>query len=225
MTTSKLSAVLTLCLALGGAVVSAPALAAPVNLVTNGGFESVTTFTPDASLASIQYVGENSNLRPSNGGGSPALSGWTTHTVIQGIVLFKSGYQPVAGGNYAIQFESYLDNISQTLQTVAGHQYLLSYDLSAYQDTNQWPSYVQVRLNGVVVDYSDTVSTNSYVAQQYAFTATGTTLLEFWSIGAYPQLDNVSVVDLAPEVVPEPGSLALISLAFAGLSLARRRKT
>lgn len=222
MTFRKVPNFVAICLSMAAAAVALPASATPVNLVTNGDFETVTNFVPDNSGAAYQYVGENSDLRPANNHTSPALFGWVTHTTDRGVILFKNGYQPVAGGTYAIQLENYTDNISQTVQTVAGHTYLLAYDLSAFQAPNEfWPSYVQIRLNGNVVDYSPTVATNSYTRVEYTFTATGATDLAIWSIGYYPQLDNISVTDTA--TVPEPASLLLLALA-AGLGFASRRR-
>ncbi|MDD2721603.1 MAG: PEP-CTERM sorting domain-containing protein [Gallionella sp.] len=223
MISKRLRRFITICTSLSCILLPISTQAAPINLVTNGNFETVTTFTPNVPGGSYQYVGQNSNLNPSNGGSSPALFGWTTNTVWRGIVLFNSGYQPVAGGNYAIQFESYTDNISQVIQTVAGHTYTLAYDLSAYGAPGQsWPSYLQFRLNGAVVGYSPTVSTNIYSHQQFTFTATGATNLEIWSIGAYPQLDNVSVTDVVQ--VAEPASLSLLMLGLTGLTLVKRRR-
>jgi hypothetical protein len=173
----KVTSLLAICVAGGAALVSVPASATAVNLVTNGGFETVTNFVPDGPGAPVQFVGDKSNSRPSNNGTSPALYGWTTSTDWRGVILFNNGYQPVAGGTYAIQLESYTDHISQTIQTVAGHNYLLAYDLSAYDGVG---SYVQIRLNGSVVDYSPVVYSNSYTHLEYNFTATGTTDLAFW---------------------------------------------
>ena len=226
----KFAGALVLGAALGGLLTATPVQA---NLITNGGFENVTTFTPDGNVVDgdVQYVGDRSSNRPSNNGVEVPLAGWTTHTSDRGIIIFKDGYgtNTAAGGIYAIQLENSGDTISQYVATVAGHQYELSYDLSAYGAVNEtnWTGWLQIRFNGIVQPdaYSPVVSNSDWEHQVYDFTAStnGMDLL-FWSLGQYPQLDNISLIDVTPQVVPEPGSLALFAAAFAGLLTVGRRR-
>jgi len=217
---------------IGGFWVAAPASATPViNLITNGGFETVATFTPDAANPNVQYVGDKSSTRPSNGGSDVPLAGWTTHTSQRGVIIFKNGYgtNTAAGGTYAIQLENSGDTISQHVATIDGHQYELSYDLSAYGAVGEttWTGWLQVRFDGQAQPnaYSEVVTGSTWHHQVYDFTAdkNGMDLL-FWSLGQYPQLDNISLIDVTQQAVPEPGSLALLGLALAGLSMVSRRR-
>lgn len=222
-----------------GLLAASPAMAGPVNLVTNGGFENVATFTPDQASGSghyVQYVGDRSGTRPSNGGTDVPLAGWTTHTAgnqfQRGIVLFTNGgydYNTPHSGNYAIQLESYTDYISQHVNTIAGHQYQLSYYLSAYQFSQEqgaFTGWVQIRFDNVVQAgaYSEVVTGSTWHLQTYNFTAgTNGMDLAFWNVQNYPQLDDISLTDVTPSV-PEPGSLALAGLALAGLATSARRR-
>ena len=162
------------------------------------------------------------------------LTGWSQHAT-NGTVLFKGGYMPVAEGQQAVQLEAPGDWISQSFATVAGEHYQLSFELSAYGTGRPWcpcTSIVEVGIDSTWTTFSG--SSEGYSFETLAFTAgSDSTTLTFRNpaepsaYGNYPQLDDVSVVQLWNETplriaapVPEPETYALLA---GGLVLLRWR--
>ncbi len=215
----KSPSALALCAALGGALGSTPATALPINLVTNGSFEA-NTIVPQNPGAPYQFIGDKT---------ATPLSGWTTHSGFRGIILFNSGYQPVADGVNAVQLEWPGDTLSQTFATVAGQEYELSYAVSAFTDGgSNFQGYLNVAIDGATQTVNGSMAgyTNyslAFVADNNFATLTFTSLGDMWR--SYPQLDNVNVTAVAnTAAVPEPASLALLALGLAGLGISRRNK-
>ena len=182
-------------------------------LIVNGGFEAplVTSSGPPPGLGFDYRTGSD-------------IPGW----LITGAKepQFNTTYNPVGGGTQALQLES-LDPILQTFLTTPGQLYQLSFDLSAYTNNDLLLDLAptQVVVGGVTANFVGTDL--AYVTHTLFFTATAaTTTLSFENTGAFgvnfPQIDDVSVV--AVRAVPEPGSLALLGIAVAGVAVFRRRK-
>jgi choice-of-anchor C domain-containing protein len=204
-------------------VLALSSAAANANLVTNGSFEQ-----PGTGCASA----------------TTSLPGWTVAGNIDiDNATASCSTIPAADGSYFVDLTgSYTaGSISQALLTTAGETYLVSF---AFGGNPQWQylSYpndsavksMDVGIDGSVVGtYSiDTTglgfSDAGWSQSSFLFTATSaTTLLAFTSLnsgGVYgPLLDNV-IVEQVPAAVPEPGTLALLSLGLAGLGVARRRR-
>ena len=188
-----------LALILGSVVFS---FTAQANLIANGEFE-------DQAISSgvFDYV--------------LSLSGWTVTDVsgpYRGAVLFNAGYQPVGDGQ-SLQLEDHGDSISQTLATVVGQTYELTFDMSAYPS----PGTAMVRVDvGTFSDDFTGTFLDGYVAQSALFTATSTdTLITFESLASgdvrYPHLDNIVV-----QAVPAPAGILLLGLGLLVLGSARR---
>ncbi len=189
---------------------SLPAQAA--DLVNNGSFEL------DSVSGPYQY--------------KLTLTGWTVSGGSSGAVLFdKAAYGTFSGGNYlgsdgdqAIQLELGGHYIQQTLSTVAGQQYQLTFDYSSYVSpvTGAPFSYT---VDGNSSNLTGTLP--GWTTETYAFTATSaSTVLRFTSNSlpgpnySYPHLDNVSVT-----AVPEPETYAMLLAGLGALGfLARRRR-
>jgi len=113
--------------------------------------------------------------------------------------------------------------LSQTLTTVAGAQYNISFWFASVGDN---PSDFSVSWDGTPLLSLTNPNTGSNWTQ-YTFTATGTgsdTLtLAFRDDPAWMALDNVSVTQ-APSSVPEPSSFLLLGTGVLGLGGFVRRK-
>jgi PEP-CTERM motif len=115
------------------------------------------------------------------------------------------------------------DVLSQTLATVAGGTYTLSFELA--HDATDTANNFSAIWNGISVLSLVNTSTFGYTSYSYTVAATGTsTVLSFAGREnpAWYDLDNVSVV---PTTTPEPGSLIwLLAVGFGGLYAFRRRR-
>ena len=197
------------CLAAAGVVASADLRA---ELIVNGGFEAplVTSSGPPPGLGFDYRTGAD-------------ITGW----LITGPKepQFDTTYNPVGGGNQALQLES-LDPVLQTFATTPGQLYQLIFDLSAYTNNDALLNIapLQVVVAGVTADFVGTDL--SYVTHSLFFTASGaSTTLSFENTGAFgvnfPQIDDVSVLAAA---VPEPNSVALLGFGLVVFALNWRRR-
>jgi hypothetical protein len=129
------------------------------------------------------------------------------------------------------------EGVSQSVATIAGHLYQLSYFIGNTTGGGIFgtTSTVNVQLNGVQT-FSDTnsaVNPTSLTWQEFThtFTATGaTTTLAFRNGDPASDnsngLDNITLLDLGPAVTPVPEPATLLLLVFGAVSLgavARRR--
>jgi hypothetical protein len=171
------------------------ASAAPINLVNNGGFES-GDFSGWTQFGNTAFNGVGC------GGG-----------VGGSCAAFFGPIGPTAGG------------ISQVISGLTvGAQYAVSF---AFGSTGDVPSSITVALGGTTVlnqtNPPATVPSGAFNVFAYSVTATAaseTLSFSFRNDPSFFLLDNVSV----SQNVPEPGALALVGIALAGLSLSRRRR-
>lgn len=210
--------------ALVGAIAVAGGASAQ-NLIVNGGFNNGDV---DGPPGGFQFLNTGSN----------AINGWS---ILGGSVDWIRGYwQSADADGYSIDLNGGSAGIlAQTINTVAGQTYDLSFSLSGNPDAFRGETRIAIiGAGGTTIGTStyDLTAANSranmlWATETYSFVATGaTTEIRFTSGNPIPgstntswgaALDNVSVVT----AVPEPTTWALMILGFgsAGAMLRRRR--
>lgn len=205
--------------------------ATAANLLTNGDFETPVQVGPNFATFNIPTVGLTT---------STYITGWT---VVQGNVdlTTTANYGPgvntldptsvqdidlvgdTAGSN------GVFGGISQTFTTVAGQQYVLTFDYSHNTGASASNFAAQVTAGDLSTTVSQASTVHSWLAFSQSFTATSdSTTLTFINTqggsngGIY--LDDVSVTPLTA-AVPEPSTWAMMVLGFCGLGfMAYRRR-
>ncbi len=156
-----------------------------------------------------------------NGGFEMGFDGWTTSLdpLYDGVDVLT-----VHEGKFAAFFGGADSSASQTLTTVAGNKYQLSFWLTAEDNLGfDKPNSFSVDVDGNILMALTDVSAFGYTQYQFDFVATGATTdltFNFGQVYSYWDLDSVNVR------VPEPGSIGLLAAAgLAGIAAGRRRKT
>ena len=114
--------------------------------------------------------------------------------------------------------------LSQTLSTVAGAQYQISFWLAAVGDD---PSDFSVSWNGTqLLSLTDPNTGANWMNYTFNVTGTGSDTLKFSFMDspAYIAFDNVSVTEVSGTSVPEPSSFLLLGTGALGLGGFIRRK-
>lgn len=186
------------------------------------------------AAASVAHAAPFQNGSFENGSGAPAslttlgpgdtsITGWT---VTGNGIDWIGSYWTAADGAYSLDLSAgAAGGIEQTFDTVAGHNYSVTFSLAGNGAGGSTVKSVQVQATGgaASVYTFDTTgfsySNMGWATQTYAFTATGSsTTLTFTSQenSAYgPALDNVAVADVTP--VPTPALSLWAMLGLAGL--------
>jgi len=179
------------------------------NLIINGNFES--------GLDHWSYDGVVNWTGPAPyfGGGTPADNGL-------GMIAFNAGDQTANG------------QLWQSFATTVGHTYKVSLDYGTNNGNTQKLRTVVSVFEGASL-FKDVFEASGPTLSHFdfEFTATKTsTTLGFidlpanYTFSTDGLLDNVVVTDTAevPSDVPEPASIALLSLGLAGMGALRRRQ-
>ena len=199
------------------AALSLPLLASagPVNLLTNGSFEDVGMADGIQTLAS----GTWKNFL--------TLPGWTSNA--NGIEVRNNVSGSAQHGSNFVELDTTRNSIAmQSLSTVAGTMYELSFYFAARPGTASRPSdtnNIAVFWNDVLLGTSTGIGSGTvHNWLRYSFSVLGTggnDKLEFRAAGTSDSyggsLDNVSLA------VPEPGSIALVLGGLLAAGVARRR--
>ena len=168
-------------------------------LVTNGGFEHA------------------------NG----VFTGWTHTTNL----LVAGGLGDQHSGSHSVAFgsaEASPDTLSQTLATVAGTTYLLTYWYANQLDLSGPPSNLfSSSFDGIPLNAVGQATDFGYTFVSIAIDAsTSSTVLSFsgYNVTGFFNLDDVSVIGAAQDGVPEPAIWALLLVGFGGVGMAMRRR-
>ena len=193
--------------------------------LVNGSFEDTTNFVPN---------GQDTDSLP---GGSTDMTGWTVgagHRVSWDGPTnpYGPGGTPftASDGSYFLDLTDYQDGapyggVSQTLTTVAGQHYLVTFDLGS-SNLYGLPSGIQVSAGATTHNYLSTLlGPINWESESFAFVATeaSTTLAFLGSAGnAAIGLDNVAITEVA--ATPIPASAVMLGTGLLGLGVLGYRR-
>lgn len=204
-------------------MLAAASSASASNLLTNGGFDDPTGFSPP------------SNNTMSLGVGATTMTGWT---VVNGSLAWIQTPDPFnlnpTSPSFFLDLTDYRDaspygGVTQLLSTTAGNTYVLSFDLGSSLQYNV-PDSITASAGATSATFTSTNTSQNDIWEHHTlqFTAGAgpTTLISLVgnnAAGAYIGLDSVSVE--LQTAIPEPATWAMMILGFAGIGfVAYRRK-
>jgi choice-of-anchor C domain-containing protein len=210
----------------GAAILSLGLVAASANAATiiNGSFELGTD--PGAGFTTETV-------------GSTAITGWD----VGGFgVDYIGGYWQASDGVRSVDLSgTNSGSVSQTLETVIGTTYTVTFDLSGNPDAGVGNKIAVVSISGSLPDvklYEVTAGNSrdnmNWQTYSYSFTAFATSSTLTFASAEYnpfgPALDNVSILDDGGgtgSTIPEPATWAMLMVGFGlvGVSVRKRGLT
>ena len=206
--------------AFGGATIAAQA--APVNLVSNAGFDgSTTSYIYNSTPPSVATF--YSGTVPTQAG---TVAGWdgsfvsiTSDSSPWNTPSSLAGFNAATQGGYVAGIQADA-SLTQSL-TLAGGEYKLTW-LTANRGSDQTYS---VLFNGTALDTVTTTTSAGWTSQSVEFYTAGGSTLSFVGGTSFGERDATSLIDnVSVSAVPEPASLLMMAVATLGL-LAWRRRT
>lgn len=190
---------------------ASPLVQAGPNLVLNGDFENL-----DISMWQLLSPGGGQQAFGEDITGSPLSD--STNRVFGDLNTTELGF------------------LQQTIGTIAGATYQLTFDLQRWTVDSQFPpdNQAQVKFGDLVVFNQSDIVGDWATFTMTVTAASNSTILQFGNFNNDPiywnQLDNITLEFLRgpndpddPGDVPEPASLALLAGGMLALRLARRR--
>lgn len=194
------------------------------NLLTNGSFESGA------------FVNQG-NVTMSLAAGSTVITGWTVVTDTTAWIGASNPFGlSASNGSFFLDLTNYqagapFAGMSQTIATIPGATYSLSFDLGSSSQWGPLPDSITASAAGTAQTFvSPMTGVNVWTNASMQFIASSATtmvLLQGASGFNYIGLDNVSVEFVSgpsPGQIPEPTTLALLGLGLISLAVSRRRK-
>jgi hypothetical protein len=204
---------------------------AQANLITNGSFDNTSGQWTDGTGQGGDLIAPASNAITgwSVAGGYPLL--WVnTPNTYRGLAASPGNgstfFLDLTGDNDAAPY----DGVSQTISTIAGHTYSLTFALGS---STSWGIQDAITATAgsasqTFTSTNDNTNANDWETETLNFTATGSsTLISLvgFSGQSYIGLDNVDVEQTGVGAVPEPSTWAMMILGFCGMGfMAYRRK-